>query len=396
MTDEQALFAIICFLYITDCFLWIDRHSVAIVSSWWKKWKPAFPSVLFGNGDAGFVLLNPLPPLGLSYVCHLPPVSISPVGICAYNSQTLRPGGKSSQSGKTVLFTDVKNINSNGKAIIVNDSKFVKCRTESEASVLAHFLSSIASAAQENRESLIRDFFQKALNYESVWSALGAVSEQSRILRLLCNISFFFIFLFTPALVMYYGLKHMIIPLGICFFLLSIRISVEFYASHKMLYPQASEDRIGNFLKMILCPPVAIRALDVLANPLLGSFNPLNVANVLLDKNKYSVFAKEFMLDLKYPIQPNHLNDEGILIMIWHNNTLFDLCKSYLDDVAKLNIDLFSPPIQTDEDSKSYCPRCLGQFIKESGECPDCFGVKLALFPKSKGENFKSDGLKNG
>lgn len=396
MTDEQVLFVIICFLYITDCFLWLDRQSVAIVSSWWKKWKLEFPSVLFGNGDAGLVLLNPFPPLGLSFTCHLSPVSISPIGICAYNSQTLRPGGKSSQSGKTALFTEVKSIYFKEKDIIVNDSKFVKCRTESEASLLSHFLSSIISAAQETRETLIKEFFQKALDHESVWRALKVVSEQTRILRLLCNLSFFFIFLVAPALVMFYGLRHMIIPLGICFFLLSIRISVEFYASHKMLYLQASEDRIGNFLKMILCPPVAIRALDVVANPLLGSFNPLNVANVLLDKIKYSVFAKEFMLDLKYPIQPNHLSDDGILIMMWHNNTLFNLCKSYLDDVAKLNIDLFSPPIQTDEHSKSYCPRCLGQFTKESGECPDCFGVKLALFPKGNGEIFKSDGLNNG
>jgi len=196
--------------------------------------------------------------------------------------------------------------------------------------------------------------------------------------------------------VMFYGLRQMIIPLGISLFLLSIRISVEFYRSHKMLYPQASEDRIGNFLKMILCPPVAIRALDVVSNPLLDSFNPLNVANVLLDKNKYSVFAKEFMLDLKYPIQPNHLSDEGLLIINWHNNTLFGLCKSYLDDVAKLNIDLFTPPNQTDENSKSYCPRCHSQFTKESGECPDCLGVKLALFSESKEEIFKMDGLKDG
>jgi hypothetical protein len=147
---------------------------------------------------------------------------------------------------------------------------------------------------------------------------------------------------------------------------------------------------------MILCPPVAIRALDVVANTSLSVFNPLNVANVLLGKNKYSVFAKEFMLDLRYPIQPNHLNDEGLSIMLWHNNTLFDLCRSYLDDVAKLSIDLFSPPIETDENSKSYCPRCLSQFTEELGECPDCLGVKLALFSKSKREILKSDGLRNG
>jgi hypothetical protein len=251
------------------------------------------------------------------------------------------------------------------------------------------------STTQENREALIKDLFRKTLDHESVLSTLRLVSEKTRILCILSNFSFFFIFLIAPVLVMYYGLRQMIIPLGICFFLLSIRISIEFYVSHKMLFPQESEDRIGNFLKMILCPPVAIRALDVVANNSLSGFNPLNVSNVLLDKNKYSVFAKEFMLDLRYPIQPSYLSDEGLLIINWHNNTLFDLCKSYLDNVAKLSIDLFSPPIETEESSKSYCPRCLSQFTKESGECPDCFGVKLALFSKSKSEIFKSDGLRN-
>ena len=395
MTDEQVLFAVICFLYITDCFVWLDRHSVAFVSSSWNKWRLVFPSVLFGNADAGLVLLNPLPSSGLSYVCRLLPVSISPLGICAYNSQTLRSGGKSSQTGITIPFTDIRNVCSEGKSIIVNESRFVKCGTEFQASVLADFLKSVSSAPEENRDSLIRGFFQRTLDDDSAKSFLETVSGQTRILRLLCNITFFFIFLAMPLLVIYYGLRTMIIPVGICSFLLSIRISVEFYISHKKLYPQASEDRIVNLLKVILCPPVAIRAPDIIANSSLDSFHPLNIAHILLDKNKYRTFARELMADLKYPMHHDLTDNNGMLITKWNNDTLFDLCGRYLKDVAKLKIDLFAPPAQTDEHCRSYCPRCLGQLNRVSGECPDCPGVKLVLFSPNKQESSEGSGVRD-
>ena len=85
MTDGQLLFAVLCFIYLSDCFLWLRKSTAALVSPWGKGWRVVLGSPLFGNSRGGLLLLNPLPPLGRVFLCHLAPVSLSPAGVCACN-----------------------------------------------------------------------------------------------------------------------------------------------------------------------------------------------------------------------------------------------------------------------------------------------------------------------
>jgi hypothetical protein len=50
----------------------------------------------------------------------------------------------------------------------------------------------------------------------------------------------------------------------------------------------------------------------------------------------------------------------------------------------KINPDeLLRPPQPLDETCTAYCPRCLSQFMKTDGGCPDCGGLPLQVFKKS-------------
>jgi hypothetical protein len=50
-------------------------------------------------------------------------------------------------------------------------------------------------------------------------------------------------------------------------------------------------------VKMILCPPVALRAADVLTKNLLAEFSPIVLANVLTGSGEKE-FVRSFVLDL--------------------------------------------------------------------------------------------------
>ena len=55
---------------------------------------------------------------------------------------------------------------------------------------------------------------------------------------------------------------------------------------------------------MLLAPPAAIRAPDLLARHLLQNFHPLAVAQVLCSPGGFKSVARQALLDLRYPLLP--------------------------------------------------------------------------------------------
>ena len=58
----------------------------------------------------------------------------------------------------------------------------------------------------------------------------------------------------------------------------------------------------------------------------------------------------------------------------WAANEQLRACERYLKPEELL------APNQREENSVSYCPRCLCQFVVAAEECPDCPGVQLVGF----------------
>jgi len=85
----------------------------------------------------------------------------------------------------------------------------------------------------------------------------------------MCCAFFLFLLVATPILVNTYGLLRLIIPVGIMIVIFATQISIMFYRGHKTLYPHDTQERIENVIKMVLCPPVSIRATDLLTKNLL-------------------------------------------------------------------------------------------------------------------------------
>ncbi len=324
------------------------------------------------------LILNPLPPPGRVFVSHLLPISISPAGVCAFNSQTL-PGGSSSatQTGAFVSFSEIRKTASDGAYLLLNGQKFARCATPKQAKALAAVIEAASVAKSSRREAIVRSWIAKQYDAGAAKSVLVEAERALGPIRTLCLIAFLFMFVATPIVVTIFGLERLIIAIAAVMVLLAAQIGFMFYRAHRKFYPAESHERFENLVKMILCPPVSLRAADVLTRNLLAEYSPVVVAGVLEGAGE-QVFVRGFVLDLQHPLMHENADEHAAETIEWMSEQQLESCLAHVERVDRLRG--FLDPAQPEGDAVSYCPRCRVQFVLDASECPDCPGVQLVAF----------------
>lgn len=378
--EGPTLLLILVFLYLSECVIWVKRESVVFVSAWGSRWRLAVPPSWMGNAKGGLLLLNPLPPAGRVFLSHLSPVSISPLGICAFNLQTLPAEARSPyQSGEFLPFSKIKDSSSDGAYLVINKEKFTKCTTAHQARALAKVVGSLAQATASKRENMARAWIARQFAADE---AAALVQESEKLIKPIQQmgvILFLVLFVLTPSLAFTYGFTPLIIPVAIVMVGLAVEIALMFHRAHKQLYPEESSERLESLVKMILCPPVSIRAADILTRNLLSGYSPIVMASVLPGSGEPQ-FVRAVVLDLKHPLKHEVMDETAEQTITWTAKEQLNVC---LDEVKKgryLKPEELLTPTQREENSVSYCPRCRCQFVVSDGECPDCPGVQLVEF----------------
>jgi hypothetical protein len=379
ITDGQTLLLILALLYLTECLIWVKKQSVAFISVSGRRWRLATPIAWLGNANGAMLILNPLPPPGRIFLSHLLPVSISPAGVCAFNSQTLPSGARpATQTGEFIPFSDIANSGTDGAYLVLNGQKFAKCATPKQAKAIASIIEELSTAKSARRESLLRSWLAKQFDARAATHLWQEAEESIGVIRWACSIFFVFIFVGVPAFVTLYGLERLIIPLAVGILALALQIAILFFRTHRKLYPAESHERFESMVKMILCPPVSLRAADVLTRNLLAEYSPIVVANVLGCEQK---FAREFVLDLQHPLKHEITDDKAAETIDWMNAAQLKACLEHVARDQKTAAKSLLQAAPREGDSVSYCPRCGVQFVVGAGdECPDCPGVVLVLF----------------
>ncbi len=378
-SDEQILFIVVFFLYVTDCFFWAEKHSFAFILTWGKNWKLVFPSAFFANKRGGLLFINPFNPLSSRvFQCHLFPISFSPTGICAYNSQTLNSIDRPHQTGASLEYKNIYSVKQINKDIYINKALFVKCKIIYHAELIIDVLSRIILLPEDDRGIFIKNQLQRLCQLPKVNEIIGKYKYDSLTLRILCFTWLFFMIIVFPLIVWKYSLLKIVIPIIILTIYFTLVISIEFYRLHKLWYPSDREDRVNTLIKMILCPPSAVSANDKLTLKLVSFYDPLCLGLYFLSKEYFSNFAQRLILDLKYPIKLELSDDISLAINLWHRKNLNEIYNIFLEENFKDTIKFI--PNRLDNENKTYCPRCLCQFNLENGECPDCIGIKLVAF----------------
>jgi hypothetical protein len=378
--EGQTLLLILVLLYLSECVIWLKRESVAFVSAWGGRWRLAVPPSWMGNANGGILFLNPLPPAGRVFLSHLSPVSISPSGICAFNIQTLPSEARSPyQSGEFLPFSKVKDSGTDGAYLVLNSEKFTKCATPKQAHALAKLIGAMAKASSSKRDGMARTWVVKQFAVDDAAKLLKESESLIEPIQQMGVILFLFLFVFTPSLAFVFGLSSLIIPVAAVMVALAVEIAIMFHRAHKKLYPADSSERLESLVKMILCPPVSIRAADILTRNLLAQYSPIVLASVLPGSGERQ-FVRSVILDLKHPLRHEVSEEAAQQTIKWTANEQLNVC---LDQVKKgryLKPEELLGPTQREENSISYCPRCRCQYVVSEVECPDCPGVGLENF----------------
>jgi hypothetical protein len=378
ITEGQTLLLILALLYFAECLIWVKKQSVAFVSSSGRRWRLASPISWLGNANGAILILNPLPPPGRVFLSHLMPISISPSGVCAFNSQTLASGSRhSTQTGEFVPFSAIKKVTTDGSYLAVNGQKFAKCATPKQAKALAGIVERLAEAKVSKREQLVKAWIADHFDDTKATKLRNEAEKEIDSIRFACSLFLVFLFVGAPLLVSFFGLEQMIIPVAGAMVLFAVWIAIMFFRAHRRFYPADSLERLENLLKMILCPPVSLRAADVLTKNLLARFSPVAVASVLEGPGEKQ-FVRAFVLDLQYPLKHEITDEKAVETIDWMNAQQLRSCLSLIERVDRFN-DVLGPT-EREGDSVSYCPRCGVQFVVEKGQCPDCPGVELVAF----------------
>ncbi|HEX7771864.1 MAG TPA: hypothetical protein VF435_05550, partial [Pyrinomonadaceae bacterium] len=198
-------------------------------------------------------------------------------------------------------------------------------------------------------------------------------------MRELSLILFLFLFVVAPVLVTSFGLMRLIIPVAAVMVILAVLIAILFYRAHKRLFPAETSERFENLVKMILCPPVSIRAPDILTRNLLAEYSPIVVASLLTGSSEQQ-FVRAFILDLQHPLKHEVSDENAEKTIGWTAAEQLNICLDQIKAGQYLKPEDLSAPTQREENSISYCPRCRCQFVMSAAECPDCPGVTLVNF----------------
>jgi hypothetical protein len=380
MSEGQTLLLILILLYLTECLIWVKRESVAFVSRMGGRWRLTVPPSWLGNANGGILFLNPLPPAGRVFLSHLSPISISPSGICAYNLQTLPSEARSpGQTGHFLPFNKITRSTTDGVYLLVNDERFAKCATARQARTLVTLIGEMAKASAAKRERLARNWISKQFAVDDAAARLREGNAIIKPMRALSLIMFLFLFVVTPVLVSSFGLLRLITPVAAVMVMLAVLIGILFYRAHKQLFPAESSERFENLVKMILCPPVSIRAPDIITRNLLAEYSPIVVASLLTGSNEQQ-FVRAFILDLQHPLKHEVSDETAEKTIAWTAAEQLNICLDRVKAGDYLKPEDLLAPAQREGNSISYCPRCRCQFVVSAVECPDCPGVALVDF----------------
>lgn len=188
-----------------------SKGALAFVTWWGKNWKWKISSQYLGTSKGGLLFLNMFPPFGKVICSYILPLSISPLGVCHFPSQT--PPGSTGQeyTGEVVLFNKMRTVVRRKCDLLINDSLFCKFHSAVQAQIIESLLSALLQSPVRKRASYLEQFWQKQFNLKGAHRAFKGIWPKFNTLKGLCVSLFIFLFVVAPVATYFYGLLKILI-----------------------------------------------------------------------------------------------------------------------------------------------------------------------------------------
>ena len=382
MGDLESLLLILTAIYLTECIVWVRRGGIVISRFWGKVWRVWHPGAVLANTHGGIFFSNPFPPFGNVLLGHQPGISLSPGAALSFTAACINPSWRASQSGRLVKWSDVKTVGFEGKRILVNDALFARAPSIGEARRRAQLLHRLKSMPEKQRESAIREAVRASLDLARIRQRWEEYQESSALLRRLAIILFAYLFAIAPLLLWKYGFRHAGLGVAAGLIAQTFTIGWLFRRAHKRLFPDGAEERFTPFFTMLLAPPAAIRAPDILGRHLLEEFHPIAVVQALAPLEVFKQLARHVLLDLQFPILPvaPSSDDSATHIEEWFRTVNREAVSTFVERARVVLEELLKPPAPAEAVNRAFCPRCGAQFVDPAALCGECGGRALVIF----------------
>jgi hypothetical protein len=366
MITLSWLYFLIAVIYLVDCTLWSEDRAIVFQSWFSNRMKLSSGVSLFGKDHPKAFLGNPVIPLGVAFLSCKLPLTLSSRGVGGDEDSDAR-------SNLTFLsFSEMRSIESSGKLILLNGRRIGNCISSGHASAVAGLLERLRESSPKDRCRLIKEEYQRMLDVKEIEQTVIQYRRRSRVLRLMCNLLFCFLFFAIPLM---FSLQDSLVGwfwFATILLLILETIVMEFWYAHSALLPEEREERWNAVVRMTLFPPAAIRSNDALSADLLSRFHPVAIAMALTDSATFKNLASEHLRRARFP-KGGHALEEDVS---QHDAEHREIAGEQIERMLKykdLDIQsLLEPPVPDSASSLSYCPRCLTQYTISGGSCSEC------------------------
>lgn len=383
MSEQQTLLLVLALIYGGECAFWLGRNDV-LFSAWvGKAWRFGVGGPLLPNDRGGFRLAPILPPLGTSLVARVMPLSLSPDGALAWTGVSLHPDGRPPQPGGFARFEDMTLIEREGRKVFLNGALFLKAPTSHHATHIARELAAQSKQNREQRAEAQREWLRRHFDADLVKRRLEEARIWQRRLRCAGLVLFASLFVALPVAMAVVGLAHCW-PIVLAALLVQTGTQAFLFArAHQSLFGERRDaDTFTHLLTMLVAPPAAVRAHDCLTMNLGGTAHPLAVARAVCGPGEFRALAGLVLRDLVYPRLPQFSSSDEAAVATetrWRAALLAGV-ENLLRNAELEPAALLAAPAPSEPCNRSHCPRCLAQFITDSGRCADCGGRELVAF----------------
>lgn len=373
LTDNQTLLLVVGLIYLWECCVWIPRDAVAVVTGL----SPATlrkPSRTAGNSRGGFIM-GQLLPGSCTFLCQPWPVSLSVDGF-AIGAAADRPRG--SIRSRIYCWAAVEALDREGTTLLVNGRHFCRTVAPSQTLLLQKALEKMRVASSRERQQEISTLLGQLFDTDAARTKLHSFRRQSTGLNLLEWLLFVLALICVPLATSFLGLAGALNLLGIPLLLLLLALVTLVFRIHRRLEPEAGSARFQLVVMMMLLPPMALRASDMLSRQLLAAYHPLVVGRLLLAPHRLQEFASEVVRELEYRPASETPPPAAAISCSWRH----ELVGAVREWLAAEEVDVIRAPNERQDGATAYCPRCLEQFERADAVCNDCAGLGLVLFEK--------------
>jgi hypothetical protein len=271
-----------------------------------------------------------------------------------------------------------------GRRVLVNGEPFVETGSELLSRRVAMFLMALKELPPGEREAALRAGLRGLFDEAEITRRLDSLRRESRVCAWAGLALFVHLFVACPIVVVSRGLSGTWPWLLIPALFLQAAIVVAFVVAHRRLYPRETGALWSAALGMALLPPAAIRAVDHLSREIVATRHPLGVSRALCGEKAADSFALAVLRDLRHPIIPVcPLEGPAARSEAWHRAELLREANALIARTGSAGRPVECAPDPESSASRSYCPRCLCQYVTGQGTCPDCGELPLERLSRS-------------